>query len=150
MGTNLLCEGTGESCKECLGATVGREHGRWHETCKGAEVEDQTTFPVSVYINTVQATCSLDYLPLNHTREDCMRDADRRIHVDSDNVSVLLFLRLRKVRWHGVRFADVVNYVVSRVRLRILFRTYREHQRQGCRGEPSIPHIWTCRPERSR
>jgi hypothetical protein len=79
-----------------------------------------------------------------------MRDADRRIHVDSDNVSVLLLLSLGKVCWHGVRFADIVNYVVSRVRLRVLFRTYREYQRQGCKGEPSTPHIWTCRPERSR
>lgn len=47
-----------------------------------------------------------------------MRDTDCRIHVDSDDVSIFLLLCFNEIRRHGVRFSDVVNYTVSRARLR--------------------------------
>jgi hypothetical protein len=43
-----------------------------------------------------------------------MRDTDRRIHVNSDDVGVFLLLSFSEISGHGVRFSDVVHYAVSR------------------------------------
>ena len=53
VGPDFLCESAGESCKKCLSAAVCCQHWRGHETRKGAEIENQPTFPGLIHISAV-------------------------------------------------------------------------------------------------
>lgn len=76
----------------------------------------------------MQSAVGVEDVPLNHTRNNDLRNAHRSVYVDTDYIGYFLRVDVDEGGWEGVGFTDVVHCksIVSYVLI-----SYQEGERGG-------------------